>query len=78
MGRTNPPITGSSQAKCSVTRRVAIESGVSDPWHRWTGPAGRIVGLDTFGKSAPAKDLFQYFGFTPEHVAKVALELLGA
>jgi len=61
-----------------VTRRIAIEAGVTDPWHRWVGPAGRVVGLDVFGKSAPAKDLFQHFGFTPERITKEALELLGA
>jgi transketolase len=62
----------------AVKRRIAIEAGVTETWHRWVGPAGRIVGLDTFGKSAPAKDLFQHFGFTPERIAKEALELLGA
>jgi transketolase len=62
----------------AVTRRIAIEAGVTETWHRWVGPAGRIVGMDVFGKSAPAKDLFQYFGFTPERVEKEALELLGA
>ncbi|MEO7386852.1 MAG: transketolase [Gammaproteobacteria bacterium] len=62
----------------AVTRRIAIEAGVTATWHRWTGPQGRIVGIDTFGKSAPAKDLFKYFGFTPERIAKEALELLGA
>jgi transketolase len=61
-----------------VQRRIAIEAGVTETWHRWVGPAGRIVGLDVFGKSAPAKDLFQHFGFTPERIAKEALELLGA
>jgi transketolase len=61
-----------------VQRRIAIEAGVTEAWHRWVGPAGRIVGLDVFGKSAPAKDLFQHFGFTPERIAKEALELLGA
>ncbi len=62
----------------AVTRRIAIEAGVTETWHRWVGMSGRVVGLDTFGKSAPAKDLFKYFGFTPERVAKEALELLGA
>jgi transketolase len=62
----------------AVKRRIAIEAGVTETWHRWVGPAGRIVGLDVFGKSAPAKDLFQHFGFTPERIAKEALELLGA
>jgi transketolase len=62
----------------AVRRRIAIEAGVTETWYRWTGPAGRVIGLDTFGKSAPAKDLFQHFGFTPECIAKEALELLGA
>ena len=62
----------------AVTRRIAIEAGVTEPWHRWVGPAGRIIGIDTFGKSAPAKDLFEYFGFTPEHVVKEALGLISA
>ena len=62
----------------AVQRRLAIEAGVTEPWHRWVGPAGRIIGIDTFGKSAPAKDLFKHFGFTPERVEKEALELLGA
>ncbi len=62
----------------AVQRRIAIEMGVTETWHRWVGPAGRIIGLDVFGKSAPARDLFQHFGFTPERVVKEALELLGA
>jgi transketolase len=60
----------------AVSRRVAIEAGVSDGWYRWVGSAGRICGLDTFGKSAPAPELFRHFGFTPEHVEQLALELL--
>jgi transketolase len=62
----------------AVTRRIAIEAGVTEAWHRWVGPAGRVVGLDAFGKSAPAKDLFKHFGFTPERIVKEAFELLGA
>jgi transketolase len=62
----------------NVTRRIAIEAGVTEAWYRWVGTGGRVVGLDTFGKSAPAKDLFPYFGFTAERIEKDALELLGA
>jgi len=62
----------------AIKHRIAIEAGVTETWHRWVGTSGRVVGLDTFGKSAPAKDLFQHFGFTPERIAKEALELLGA
>ncbi len=60
----------------AVTRRVAIEAGSTGLWHQFIGPGGRTVGLDRFGKSAPAGDLFEYFGFTPEKVAASAMELL--
>ncbi|MCL4780092.1 MAG: transketolase [Gammaproteobacteria bacterium] len=60
----------------AVSRRVAIEAGVSEGWYRWVGTAGRICGLDSFGKSAPAPELFRHYGFTPEHVEQLALELL--
>jgi transketolase len=62
----------------AVTRRIAIEAGVTGTWHQWVGPQGRIIGLDAFGKSAPAKDLFAHFGFTPERIVKEALELFSA
>jgi len=50
--------------------RVAVEAGVRAPWWRYVGPKGRIVGIDHFGESAPAKDLFQHYGFTAENVGK--------
>merc|ERR1719510_1849709 len=43
---------------------VAIEAGVSDTWYRFVGPHGKIIGLDTFGESAPAGVLYKHFGFT--------------
>ena len=49
--------------------RVAVEAGVSDYWRKYVGLGGAIVGIDTYGESAPASDVFKYFGFTPEHVA---------
>ncbi len=52
----------------SITRRVAVEAGVRETWWRYVGLQGQIVGMDEFGASAPAKDLFRHFGFTPEHV----------
>jgi transketolase len=58
-------------------RRVAIEAGVSDYWRKYVGLEGSVVGIDTFGESAPAGVLFKHFGFTVEHVvaaAKAALE----
>ena len=51
-----------------VTRRVAVEAGVREPWWRYVGPAGRIVGIDHFGESAPAKELFEHYGFTAQNV----------
>ena len=52
----------------SVSRRVAVEAAAREPWWRYVGLAGRIVGIDHFGASAPAKELFKQYGFTPERV----------
>jgi transketolase len=62
----------------AVTRRVAIEAGVPDLWHRHVGSTGRVIGLSRFGESAPAKELFAHFGFTADNVVKTALELLAS
>jgi transketolase len=48
----------------AVNRRVAIEAGHGDYWHKWVGRDGRIVGINSFGESAPGNDLFRKFGFT--------------
>ncbi|MEI8298003.1 MAG: transketolase [Pseudomonadota bacterium] len=58
--------------------RVAIEAGVRNYWCQYTGDIDRVVGIDTFGASAPAKDLFRHFGFTAEHIVAVAGRALGA
>ena len=58
-------------------RRVAIEAGVTDYWRKYVGLEGSVVGIDTYGESAPAGVLFKHFGFTVEHVvaaAKTALD----
>ncbi len=60
----------------SVTCRVAIEAGSTGLWYRFVGRQGRVIGLDRFGESAPAQELFAHFGFTAEHVAQAALDLL--
>ncbi|MFS0754797.1 transketolase [Noviherbaspirillum sp. 1P10PC] len=49
--------------------RVAVEAGVSDFWYKYVGLEGAVIGIDTFGESAPAGVLFKHFGFTPEKVA---------
>lgn len=59
-----------------VTRRIAIEAGVTDGWWRYVGTGGRVIGLDRFGASAPAEELFEHFGFTVANVLKHARELL--
>ncbi len=48
--------------------RVAIEAGVTDFWYKYVGLEGAVVGIDTFGESAPAPVLFKHFGFTVENV----------
>jgi transketolase len=60
-----------------VKARVAIEAGVTAGWWRYVGPHGRVVGLDRYGESAPAKDLFKYFGFTVDNVVKQVETALG-
>ena len=60
----------------AVTARVAIEAGVTDGWWRYVGTKGRIVGLDRFGESAPADELFEHFGFTTENIVTVAKDML--
>ncbi len=57
-------------------RRVAIEAGSKETWWRYVGLDGAVVGMDSFGASAPAKKLFEHFGFTAANVAKVAAGLL--
>jgi transketolase len=60
-----------------VTRRVAVEAGVTDGWWRWVGSQGRVVGIDRFGASAPAKDLFRHYGITADAVAAAARDISG-
>jgi len=52
----------------SVTKRVALEAGVSDYWYKYVGLQGAVVGMTSFGESAPADQLFEHFGFTVENV----------
>jgi transketolase len=59
-----------------VTKRVVVEAGVTDGWWKYAGSAGKIVGLDRFGESAPAPKLFKEFGFTPENVAAAVESIL--
>jgi transketolase len=56
--------------------RVAVEAGVSDFWRKYVGLEGAVVGIDRFGESAPAGELFKFFGFTAENVAAVVKSVL--
>ncbi|HFG2185694.1 transketolase [Vibrio cholerae] len=60
----------------AVTKRIAIEVGIADFWYKYVGFGGRIIGMTSFGESAPAGELFKLFGFTTENVVKQAKELL--
>lgn len=57
--------------------RVAVEAGVTAFWHKYVGLEGGVVGIDTFGESAPAGVLFKHFGFTVDHVVATAKSVLG-
>jgi len=57
--------------------RVAVEAGVGHYWYPFVGDHGRIIGIDRFGASAPASELFEFFGLTVTNVSKTVKELLG-
>ncbi|WP_240206576.1 transketolase [Vibrio sp. CyArs1] len=60
----------------AVTKRIAVEAGIADYWYKYVGFGGKIIGMTTFGESAPAGELFKMFGFTTENVVNTAKELL--
>lgn len=60
----------------AVSARVTIEAGIADYWYKYTGLNGAIVGMTTFGESAPADQLFKVFGFTVDNVVSKAKSLL--
>jgi transketolase len=60
-----------------VTARVAVEQASTFGWERYVGRAGHIIGMHTFGASAPLKELQRKFGFEPDRVVAAAKELLG-
>jgi transketolase len=59
-----------------ITRRVAVEAGVTAGWWKYVGSDGRVIGLDTYGASAPAGELFKHFDLTAERICRVLEELL--
>ncbi len=59
----------------SVTKRVALEAGIADYWYKYVGIQGAVIGMTSFGESAPAEELFEHFGFTVENVVKTVNDL---
>ena len=60
----------------NVTARLAVEAGSKVPWYEWVGLQGAVIGMDTFGASAPAEILFKQFGFTTPHLVTVMDQLV--
>jgi transketolase len=61
----------------SCGARVAVEAASPLGWDKWIGPDGVFLGMETFGESGPAKQVFEHFGITAEHVAAIGRDLLG-
>jgi len=62
----------------AVTARVAVEQEAVFGWERYVGQSGAVIGMRSFGASAPIKDLLKHFGFTTDHVVAAAKEQLGS
>jgi transketolase len=61
----------------AIKKRVSVEAASPFGWHRWVGDEGTIIGVTTYGASAPGDEIMKHYGFTPEHVTAAALRLLG-
>jgi transketolase len=59
-----------------VRARVAVEAGVTDYWRKYVGLEGKVLGIDTFGESAPAEDVYKHFGLTVENLVEIAESLI--
>jgi transketolase len=60
----------------AVRKRIAVEAGIADFWYKYVGFDGKVLGMTSFGESAPADELFKLFGFTKENLVNMANELL--
>ncbi len=61
-----------------ISERIVIEAAASGGWYKYVGTDGIVIGMDTFGESAPAKELFAYFGFTVDKVVEAVNSLTGS
>lgn len=57
--------------------RIAVEAGVTQGWDRWVGPKGKILGINHFGASAPAKTIYEHFGLTVKDIVEQAHAMFG-
>ena len=64
------PAYKQSVLPANVTARVAVEAAIGDGWYKYVGLKGKVICMTTFGESAPAPELFEYFGFTVKNVVK--------
>ena len=60
----------------SITARVAVEAGIKDYWYKFVGLQGAVIGMDSFGESAPAGDLFKHFGITAEAIIEAVNKVI--
>jgi len=58
-----------------VTKRMAVEAGISMGWEKYTGSEGKILGINKFGSSAPGGTVLKEYGFSPENIVQKALGL---
>ena len=61
----------------AIRKRVTVEAGATQGWHRFATEEGAVIGIDHFGASAPGDEILKHFGFTAENVTSKALRLLG-
>ncbi|HYD61140.1 MAG TPA: transketolase [Noviherbaspirillum sp.] len=71
------PATWQQAVLPSELPKIAIEAGVTDGWHKYVAGNGRVIGIDSFGESAPAAELYKHFGLTAETVCAAVTSLLG-
>jgi transketolase len=75
--REQPAHYRDSVLPVDVPHRLAVEAGATQGWLEWVGERGDVIGIDRFGASAPAAELFEHFGFTVANVVDRARRLLG-
>ena len=74
--RTQPDSYKNEVLPPAVTRRIAVEAAAPYGWDEWVGSNGLVIGMTTFGASAPAKDLFKHFGFTTDNIVEQVKKML--